>query len=486
MTPCYVRDTFGKVASNRIMGDVRRDAFQRQRTEHWDDVHGRETGATGWYYHRYLRKTYARHIPPGQRVLDLGCGTGELLAALRPSFGMGVDLSARAVARARDRFPALRFEVADAADFRYEGEPFDYIILCDLVNDVWDVQELLLRLRRLCHARTRIFLNAYSHVWQVPLRLMRRLGMARPLLPQNWLTREDIRNLMQLSGFELLRTWPEVLVPASLPGADTVNRIVARFAPFRWFCLTNFYVCRPIAPPATSASCSIIVAARNESGSIRELIRRMPDICTDQEVVFVEGGSTDDTYAVIEAAIRQEPPGRYRLVRQPGKGKGDAVRAGFEVARGDILMILDADMTVAPEDLLLFYDAMVRGYGEYVHGVRLVYPMEQQAMRFFNLLGNKFFALAFSWLLGQPVRDTLCGTKVLWRSDYAKIAANRSQFGDFDPYGDFDLLFGAARLNLRILEIPIRYGVTIISRWSHGWLLLRMTLFAARMIKFGR
>lgn len=479
------------MSENQTLGHLGRDAFKRKRADHWESVHSKGTPSAGWYYHRFLRKVYARQIPPGQRVLDLGCGTGELLAATSPSFGMGVDISPRAVELATERFPGLRFEVADAGDFRFEGEPFDYVILSDLVNDLWDVQEVLMRLRSHCHPRTRIILNAYSHVWQLPLQLARRLGLARPLLPQNWLTREDIRNLMQLSSFEYLRTWPELLVPAALPGADTVNRIVARFAPFRWFCLTNFHVCRPIATKVANASCSIIVAARNESGNIPELIRRIPDICSDQEVVFVEGGSTDDTYAVIEEAIRQAKPDRCRLIRQPGKGKGDAVRAGFAVARGDILMILDADMTVAPEDLPLFYDAMVRGYGEFVHGVRLVYPMEQQAMRFFNLLGNKFFAFAFSWLLGQPVRDTLCGTKVLWRSDYAKIAANRSQFGDFDPFGDFDLLFGAARLNLRILEIPVRYsartyGVTNISRWSHGWLLLRMTLFAARKIKFGR
>ncbi len=460
--------------------------------EHWDCIHAADIQVSGWYYHKFLRNVFARQIPPGHRVLDLGCGTGELLAAMQPSFGLGIDFSIQAVNRARKRHPKLRFEVSDAADFPYEGKPFDYVILSDLVNDVWDVQGLLMGLRRHCHPRTRIVINAYSRLWQLPLQLARRLGWARPLLAQNWLTHEDMANLLQLSGFEMLRTWPEVLLPAALPGSGLFNGILARIAPFKWLCLTNFYVCRPIGPPTgTTPSCSIIVAARNEAGNIAELIRRIPDICRDQEVVFVEGGSKDDTYGIIEAAIRDTPPGRYRLIRQPGRGKGDAVRAGFGIARGDILMILDADMTVAPEDLRLFYEAMVRGHGEFINGVRLVYPMEEQAMRFFNLVGNKFFAAAFSWLLGQPVRDTLCGTKVLWRSDYLKIAANRTQFGDFDPYGDFDLLFGAARLNLRMLEIPVRYaartyGETNISRWTGGWLLLRMTMFAARKIKFGR
>jgi len=157
--------------------------------------------------------------------------------------------------------------------------------------------------------------------------------------------------------------------------------------------------------------------------------------------------------------------------------------------RPDILMILDADMTVPPEDLPRFYDAIVSGRGEFINGVRLVYPMEKQAMRYLNLVGNKFFSLAFSWLLGQPVKDTLCGTKVLSRENYERIAANRSYFGDFDPFGDFDLLFGAAKQNLKIVEMPVRYrqrlyGDTNIDRWRHGVILLRMVLFAMRRIKF--
>ena len=152
-------------------------------------------------------------------------------------------------------------------------------------------------------------------------------------------------------------------------------------------------------------------------------------------------------------------------------------------------MILDADLTVAPEDLPRFYEVLYSGKGEFVNGVRLVYPMEKEAMRLLNLIGNKFFSLAFSWLLGQSIKDTLCGTKVLWKADYRMISANRAHFGDFDPFGDFDLLFGAARLNLKIVDLPIRYrertyGTTNIQRWKHGWLLAKMVLFAAGRIKF--
>ncbi len=215
----------------------------------------------------------------------------------------------------------------------------------------------------------------------------------------------------------------------------------------------------------------------------------VPQMGAGTEIVFVEGHSTDDTYAAIERAIAAHPERNCKLLKQKGTGKDDAVRCGFDAATGDILMILDADITVPPEDLPRFYDVITSGRAEFVNGVRLVYPMENDAMRFANLVGNKFFSAAFSWLLGQPIRDTLCGTKVLWKKDYERIARNRAHFGDFDPFGDFDLLFGAARLNLKIMEVPIRYrarryGETNIQRWRHGWLLLKMVVVAARRIKF--
>jgi len=251
-------------------------------------------------------------------------------------------------------------------------------------------------------------------------------------------------------------------------------------------------VARPIATQEdlpVSPAVSVIVPARNEAGNIRPILARVPEMGSGTELIFVEGHSTDNTAREVESAIAAHPTRRVRLLTQEGSGKGDAVRLGFAEASGQVLMILDADLTVPPEDLPRFYEALRSGKCEFANGVRLVYPMEKEAMRFLNLLGNKFFSLAFSWLLGQPIKDTLCGTKALWRGDYEKIAANRSYFGDFDPFGDFDLHFGAAKLNLKILEVPIRYrertyGSTNISRWRHGALLLRMVLFAIRRIKF--
>jgi SAM-dependent methyltransferase len=437
-----------------------------------------------------LQRVYGFVVPKSARVLELGCGSGDLLASLQPVYGVGVDFAPSAVEKARTKYPDLHFEVMDAEALKLVDEPFDYIILSDVINDLWDVQTTLAGLRPYCHPRTRLVLNFYSHLWQIPLQIAQRFRVATPTLLQNWLTHSDMRNLLTLEGYELIHTWSEMVVPLPVPGADWINRFLAKLFPFHWLALANFMVGRLLEKPATSnPTCTVVVAARNEEGHIDELFDRIPELGPHTEIIFVEGNSKDDTYGAIQRAVSAHPERTCRLLKQPGKGKGDAVRFGFAAATGDILMILDADMTVLPEDLPRFYQAITSGKGEFINGVRLVYPMEDEAMRFFNLIGNKFFAEAFSWLLGQPIRDTLCGTKVIWRKDYERLVANRSYFGDFDPFGDFDLILGAAKLNLKILEVPIRYhsrryGETNISRWSHGFLLLRMVLFASRRIKF--
>jgi len=467
--------------------------FRQARREHWDGVARRLDHWRGWGgpYQRRLAEVYQFAVPPGLKVLELGCGPGELLAALRPSLGVGVDLSFEMLRRAKARHPELRFVQGDAQTLRLH-QRFDVIILSDLVNDLWDAQTVLENLARMVHARSRVIINSYSRLWELPLALAQRLGLAKPSLQQNWFTTDDLAGLLQLTGFDPIRSWPEVLLPLRIPWlAAFANRILVRFWPFHHLALTNFTISRPLPPRQAGAppSVSVIVPARNEAGNIARIFQSVPASLPGCELVFVEGHSRDDTHEVIQQQSRTQPHLRVQIHRQAGDGKGDAVRLGFAQATGEILAILDADLTVAAEDLPRFVAALTAGKADLVNGVRLVYPMDKEAMRYLNLMGNKLFGFGFSWMLGQKVRDTLCGTKVLWRSDYQRIAANRAHFGDFDPFGDFDLLFGAARLNLKILDLPIRYhsrvyGETNIERWRHGWLLLRMLLFAMRRLKF--
>jgi ubiquinone/menaquinone biosynthesis C-methylase UbiE len=467
------------------------EVYQQQRRDHWDAVAAEFTQITGGQaYQQRLAEVYRSLIPAGSRVLEIGCAAGDLLAALEPSYGVGVDFSAGMLDLARSRYPHLHFIEGDAHSLHLD-ETFDTIILSDLVNDVWDVQTVLENLAPMTTPRTRIIVNSYSRLWEMPLKLAQRLKLAKPTLYQNWLTTEDIGNLLRLCNFELIRHWQEVIYPLPTPVINPfANRYLARMPLFKHLAVTNLYVARPMAAQTQQEPLvSVIVPARNEAGNIEAIFQRTPEMGRGTELVFVEGHSRDNTYDTIEERIAAHPERHTQLHRQTGVGKGDAVRLGFEKATGDVLMILDADLTMPPEDLPRFYEALVSGKGEFVNGVRLVYPMEDEAMRFANLLGNKFFSYAFSWLLGQPIKDTLCGTKVLWKRDYERIAANRSYFGDFDPFGDFDLLLGAARQSLKIVDIPIRYrqrtyGTTNIQRWRHGLLLMRMVVFAARRIKF--
>lgn len=472
------------------------ETFQLARQTHWDSIAQKmdiKTGCGG-AYHRRLTQIFKLLIPPSRRVLEIGSGNGDLLSALKPSKGLGVDLSGQMVLGSRKRHPNLEFVQADAMDMSALDDSFDFILLSDLVNDVWDVQAVFEQITRLSHSRTRLIINSYSRVWELPLKVAEWLGLAKPNLRQNWLAPNDIKNLLELSGFQVVKSWSEILFPIDIPLiSNFLNKILVKLWPFKELALTNFIIARPMLPPENANNqprVSVIIPARNEAGNIPQIIEKMPEMGTGTDLIFVEGHSQDDTFSVIRQQITEHPERQCQLLRQTGIGKGDAVRLGMSHSRtGDVVMIYDADMTVPFEELPRFYDALCTGKGEFINGVRLVYPMEDDSMRFFNLLGNKFFSLVFSWLLGQSIKDTLCGTKVLWKTDYDMIATNREYFGDFDPFGDYDLIFGATKLGLKIVDLPIHYqprtyGSTNIQRWKHGWLLFRMVNLAAGRIKF--
>jgi hypothetical protein len=428
---------------------------------------------------------------PGLNILEIGSGQGDLLASLEPARGIGVDFSNEMIQIATNRHPELLFIQGDAHSIPIEAT-FDVIILSDLLNDVWEVQAVFDEVVRMSGHNTRILINLYNRLWEPALILAGKLNLARPNLYQNWLTVDDLSNLLYLSNLEVIRTWPEIILPVQIPIITSMfNKFVGRIWPFYHLALTHVLIARPTPEDRVDPEppLSIVIPARNESGNIPEIFKRMPSFSSPTEIIFVEGHSEDDTYEVIQKHIFEERRWECRLLQQRGKGKGDAVREGFEQASGDLLLILDADLTVPPEDLPRFVEVLVSRKAEFANGVRLVYPMQDEAMRFANLVGNKFFSLAFSWVLGQPIKDTLCGTKAIWRRDYKEIENNRAFFGDIDPFGDFDLLLGAAKLNLRIVDIPVRYrsrtyGTTNISRWHHGVLLFRMLFTAARKIKF--
>jgi SAM-dependent methyltransferase len=441
------------------------------------------------YYHLLLEKYFRFLVPEGRSVLELGCGPGDLLNALRPSNGLGVDFSPAVISFASEQYPDLRFIVQDAESLSI-NESYDYIIMSDLIGNLWDIQQSFASLNKVMGRGSKVIISHYNFLWEPALRFLEFIGLKAHQPRQSWLSSKEIIKLLELEGFECYKSFRKILIPARIPLLSAfLNKFIANLPLINYLCLVNFIIARKPAGIEPDYSVSIIIPARNEKGNIENAIRRTPEFGKWQEFIFIEGHSKDGTYQEINRVKEMYPGKKIKTAVQTGTGKADAVREGFEMAEGDILMILDADLTTPPEDMPKFYRAISSNRGEFINGCRLVYPMEKEAMRFLNYLGNKFFSWFFSYLLDQHVKDTLCGTKVLLKSDYEKIKTNRKYFGDFDPFGDFDLLFGASKLNMKITEVPVRYkqreyGSTQISKFKHGWLLIRMSLFAAVKIKF--
>jgi SAM-dependent methyltransferase len=440
------------------------------------------------------RKFMCFLIPPGKRVLELGCGRGQLLAALAPAYGVGVDFSAKAVAKAKALHPDLNFVLGDAEDpatlAGIEG-PFDYIVIADTIGMFEDIDGTLSRVHHLCAPSTRIIISYYSHLWEPILKLAEGLRLRSRQPKINYIATVDFLNLVDLADFEVISQEQRQLIPLRWFGLGPfVNRFIAPLPGIRKLCLRTYIVGRPVRQfPDRKFSASILIPCRNEKGNIENAILRMPKFGTSQEILFVEGNSSDGTYEECER-VRDAYKDQWdiKVLKQEGKGKGDAVRKGFAAATGDVLMILDADLTMPPEALPKYHAVIETGKAEFVNGTRLIYPMENEAMRPLNLIANRCFAYLFSYLVNTRLTDTLCGTKVLMRKDYEVLARERGYFGNFDPFGDFDLIFGAAKQNLKIIETPIHYkartfGETQISRFRDGWLLLKMVWFAYRKLK---
>lgn len=436
-------------------------------------------------YHQFL-------IEPHLKVLEIGCGNGNLLASVLPSMGIGIDLSPKIVSWAQKQHPNLTFYAHDAETLLPfpKGTAFDVIIISDVIGFFDDIQHALENLAPFCTPRTRLVISYYTKHWEVMVKIAELLRIKAPQPPQNFLSTSDIEKIAELSGFEIIRKEYQQLIPIPLFGIDVlVNKFIATLPGIRRLCLRTYVVARPRPTYVPQDySTTVVIPCRNEKGNIEPAVQRLPIFCKDMEIIYVEGHSKDGTWEEILRVQKKYPHLNIKAFQQSGKGKADAVHLGFNNARGELLMILDADLTVPPKQLPKFYKAMSTGQGEFINGTRLIYPLEEQSMRFCNFLANKGFSWIFSYLLSQRFTDTLCGTKVFLAKDYKRILEQRKFFGDFDPFGDFELIFGASKLNMKVIEVPIRYearsyGTTQISRWRHGVILLRMVMHAYKKLK---
>jgi len=444
------------------------------------------------YYYSCMERALRFIVEPGRRILNLRCQNGFFLDALNPSVGIGVEITHEMADIARQRYPHLEFVTADPEELTLNGH-FDYIVFAD-VNDTVDALKAFRRLNALCEPHTRLILYSYNHLWLPVNKLAELSRLKMPLPEQNWLSEKDLRGLLTMADFDWLRTYRIVIFPKWIPViSDFINRFVTRLPGINKLCMINVLVARPAPKPRDphNVSVSVIVPCKNEHGNIEAAVRRIPEMGKHTEIIFCDDKSTDGTADEVRRMQRRYPERDIKLVSGPGICKAQNVWTGFDAAQGDILMILDADLAVMPEELPYFFDAMVEGKGEFINGSRMVYPMQKMAMKFANMLGNKFFGLIFSYLLNQTIKDTLCGTKVLWRSDWQRVKPTLGSWGVVDRWGDYELLFAATKLHLRIVDLPVHYqervyGVTKMVRvFQNGQIMLRMCFAGFCKLKLG-
>ena len=453
----------------------------------WDNLKNRNK-----YYNKEIEKFFRNIIPKKKKVLEIGSATGNLLNALEPSKGMGIDISPAMVGVARNKYKHLKFQVMDVENLNI-NEKFDYIVMSDLIGYLPDVWQAFREVHKICNSDTKVVITYYNYFWQPMLKLAEKLRLKISVKEQNWLFLSDIENLLYLNNFDVIKSGYRLIIPIYIPLISTLfNDYIAKLPIVRHFCMVQYIIARKIEIPKNlrDNSVTILVPCKNEKGNIESCIKRIPKFGKHQEILFVDGNSTDGTVEEIKRMIKVHKNKDIKLIFQgKSKGKGAAVRKGFLESKGEIIMILDADLTVPPEDLPKFYLALKENKAQFANGSRLAYPMEKDAMRYVNLFGNWMFGRIFTWIIGQRIRDTLCGTKVLFKSDYMLLKNYREYFDNLDPFGDFDLLFGASKMNLHIAEIPIRYrerkyGKTKIRRFYHGWILIKMCILGARKLKF--
>ena len=433
------------------------------------------------YFYGRLKRLLQFIIEPGTRVLELRCETGQFLASVKPSYGVGVEISDAMVAVAREENPQLHFVKSDPEELDL-GETFDYVIFNHIFDTV-DILGAFEHIRRHCSADTLLVVINYNQFWQPLLQFASKMGLRSQFVEPNWVSENDIRGFLRLAGFRIVRMHRLLLFPKWIPLVSaSLNDFVARLPGIRRLCMMQVIVARPIgaASQEEDVSVSVIVPCRNEAGNIQPAVERIPSMGRCTEIIFCDDKSTDGTADEVRRMQALHPEKNIRLVDGPGICKAENVWTGFRAARGDVLIILDADLTVMPEELPMFFHSLVQGHGGFVNGSRLIYPMPDLAMKFANMIGNKFFGLLFSFLLDQRIKDTLCGTKVFWRKDWLRMEPLLGSWGIKDLWGDYELLFGASRLHLEIVEAPVHYqerlhGVTKMTRvFANGWRMLRI------------
>ncbi len=442
------------------------------------------------YYYDLLLNFLKFNIQENSKVLQIKIDTGFFLNKINSIYSLGIEEDQEFIRHLKRAYPHNNFEYGIPEDIKIDKK-FDYVLSINSIGLIVDVKKFFDQLHKVIDDNSRIIIVYYSKLWEYILKFAEHIGFKIKTPEQNWLSNDDIENLLNLSGFEIVKKHSLILMPIPIPIISGLLNSLSKLPFINKLCFIQSVIARRIPENKPRAfSCSVVVPCRNEEGNIVEIVKRIPQLGSHTELIFVDDKSTDNTRRCIEQVIADYPQMDIKLIDGPGIGKAQAVWRGFKAAGGEILFILDADLAVPPEELIHFYSIMVSGKAEFVNGSRLIYPMQGRAMHIFNLIGNKFFSFLFSYILGQKIKDTLCGTKVLFRNDFKKMQKFIGTWGIKDRWGDYELLFGASRINLKIVDFPVHYcqrhsGFSkMTGRLKNGIIMLSMCLAAYKKIKF--
>jgi ubiquinone/menaquinone biosynthesis C-methylase UbiE len=452
--------------------------------EHFDEVAKKYDywKNKNWYYYETIKSFIGRIIPEGASVLEVGCGTGEILASVKPSRGVGIDISSEMTKIAARKFPQYDFIHAPIEELKI-NEKFDYVIMVDVVDHVYDVMDVFENLFKFCKPTTQIILTTINPWWDPILMLMEKIGAKMPEGPHNFIEKRNLSKMVELLDFSISYSGYMLLFPKYIPVLSFLaNSLGTRMWGISKCSAVQYMIIQPTVKNKTDLGygCSVIIPCYNEAGNIEEAVKRVPQMGRGTEVVVVNDGSKDKTAEIVRGL---QLPHVTLIDYSPNRGKGNAVKAGFDAAQNEVIMILDADISTPPEELPRFFNPLNQGRCQFVNGTRLVYPMQEQAMRTLNLFGNKLFGMIMSFITQQHLTDTLCGTKALLKSDFKRMSWG------LDKWGDFDLLFGAAKIGSKIMEVPVHYksrkaDKSKMNSFRHGLHLLRACFLGFRELVF--
>ncbi len=334
----------------------------------------------------------------------------------------------------------------------------DTVVISDIEHQLNPAKNLL-NLSRIVGDNTKIILLSKNMVWMILIKILKLFFSFSPK-KNNFLPSSYLDNLYSSCNLELIRQEKIIALPINIPFLTKIINRIFRLPLLNFFCMSNIAILKKKIKNSSNhkdLKISFIIPCKNEQDNIKVFEQKINENTEPDEYLFGDDNSSDKTSDEIDKLIEKLSDKKIIKYNGPGICKSENVYKGIDLSSGDIIVIYDADHTVSFEDIKFSVSIMKKTNVDFINCTRMIYPQKDGAMKFANFIGNTIFASLFSLLFKKKITDTLCGTKIFYKKDWEKIKENTSQWGMKDLWGDFDLLIGAYKNNLKITEVPVTY-----------------------------